>query len=48
VGGFFSNQLIIIIPNYPAWTSQNQKDPGPLITRIKQITLIINSRILNN
>jgi len=29
-----------IYSNYPTWTSQNQKDPGQLIMRIKQISLI--------
>jgi len=32
----------------PTRASQNQKEPGPLIARIKQISLMTNSRNLNN
>jgi len=32
----------------PTWASQNQEDFGPLISRIKGISLIINSRNLKN
>jgi len=31
-----------MITQFPTGTIQNQKEPGPLITRIKQISLITN------